>query len=237
MADDIETIDTPAPEPAAPEPAAPASDHPDSVPWDDHVALRHENAEYRKQWSPYEKAFAGYDDESRDAWLEFFNMAREDPDGATAYLASILGLQPGEEPEVGAEEQQPLSREEMLALLEQRDAASAEERAIEEVERKAESLGYTLTDDEGRPNRDYIDLLHRTVHEHDGDVAAAHEARLTDVENLKKQLRDETLRRKAGDTTPTPVPAGGGGPSDEVEITDLKQSRAALAEWANAQPG
>ena len=212
----------------------------EAVPWDDHVKLRHENAEYRKKWGPYEEAFGGFDDDGRSGWMDFIKLAQSDPEAARAQmLYSLIGEDGlaalGFGDQQGGEEQYPeqpqyLTREEFQAQLHdefaRREEAQSEEAAVAGVEDQAEQLGYEPG------SLEYMQLLHLALTEHDGDLEAAHQA----MGDWRQGIVNDFLKTKSDDGTPSPVTPGMGPGGEQKSPKDISEASKAFGSFLGSQP-
>lgn len=215
-----------------------------TVSWDDHVKLRHENAEYRKKWSPYEETFSNFDDDGRQGWLEFIQLAHSDPEAAKVQMLyslvgeeglAALGIggeqQQFENPQYGQQDQpQYLTQDQFQSQLEAafayREQQQQDEQAVAGVEAQAEQLGYEPG------SLQYIQLLHTALDQFDGDLEQAHEA----FQSWRQEQANEFLRSKGDDDTPSPVQPGVGPGGEQTTPKDTDEARAQFASFLGSKP-
>lgn len=229
--------------PTEPPPApAPPSEHPESVPWDDHVALRHENARYKQRYHPIEQAFAGFDDDTRSAMLEFAGMWSKDPEQAFAMLAQLRGY----EIDAGAPAPDVVTREEWEAWqAQQHDAQESAqlEAEAQAIAAEAQALGV----DPSSPA--YASLL--GAYELALDVAqaryesgetpdfepptlkAVYDQQIAQLEGFAQQVRDGMVAEKR--PGPSPTSNTGTAPSETEPITDFEQAKKAAEAFLASQ--
>lgn len=217
-----------APLPDDPEPEAPATpEHPESVPWEDHVKLRHENENYRKTWQPIEKAFEGVHPEDREALLNLVSTYKEDPAQAAAIMrqyAEALSANDGEAV-MDAEPAEPkyLTADDLNRVLTEREQKAAASQAVAKIESDAVTLGYNPE------SEDYVALL-SIASKNGGDLQAAHKV-MTDK---RQKIIDDYLASKKAESGSTPVPQTGAAPSGEHEIKSLADADRAARELFNS---
>ena len=183
----IEPSPDPTPEPSpepAPDTRAPVSDY--------ERRLREENAEYRKRWSPYEELFDGFEDDDRAAVEQLVRLAKSGDEEARTQVAQVFGLQlpPDETPEY-------MTPAQVQAMLDERDAESAQQSAIESVYQRAESFGYK------RGSEEMVRFLWHVNQQDDVDYEAADAA----IKGERQRYIDEYLKEKgaqAGGTITQP---------------------------------
>lgn len=209
-----------APEPAQRQPTA-----------EEYQALQEENAKYRSQWKPFEKAFADYSPEERQAWVEFAENARYDLDGALERIAEQRGyaITPAERAAaegMSDEGFDPTTEAITRTELEDRLTQMEEARQVEQIEDHARRLGY----DPGSADWDY--LLVRASRE-GGDLDKAHEMIGQEREAAQAQAVEEYLQRKRDEAAQsvTPPGAAAGVPASGIEEpTNFRTAKMALQE-------
>lgn len=217
-----------APLPEADEPAATEPDHPETVPWEDHVKLRHENEAYRKRWQNIEQAFDGVHEDDKTALLELVSTYKNDPAQAAAIMrqyADALAANDGEAVmESEPSEPKYLTADDLNRVLTEREQKAAATQAIQKIESDAVSLGYNPE------SEDYVALL-SIASKNGGDLQAAHKV-MTDK---RQAIIDEYLASKKAESGSTPVPQTGITPSGENAITSLKDADKAAWELLTQQ--
>jgi hypothetical protein len=213
-----------APEPTAPEPAPTAEvddDNRDTFDRPYVEKLRQEAAQYRTRARQYEEAFDGYDDETRQAFLDFARLQYAAANGDEAAIAQLQEFYGDDEDDVeddgipqfqSREEfeqfQRQVAREEAERLYQERESHQAQVAAVEQVKVTARAMGY----DTASP--DYV-LLMQFANQPDvislDDPLAEADRR---VKAYQQQLVAQFTGQKAAqaDTT-VAAPSGNGGAS------------------------
>lgn len=235
------TTETPEPEateePATETPAEPTrlEDLPEH--WQTELTkARDQAADYRVKAREYHDAFEGYDEPTRDKFLELARgMADESKHVETAREFVAIGRRVleayGEDVSklVGEDPDRPMTKAEVEAELEAREQRAAEERATQEsiqaIAAEVKELGYT----EGSP--DHYALLRLANDREDGSLAEAHKQ----VEAWKKSVIDEWAKsfQQKQERHLATAPAVGVAPSDpgEEPPVDFKGARARLDQY------
>lgn len=122
--------------------------------------LRREAAGYRTRAKAYDEAFEGYDDETREAFLEYARLSYAAQNGdaeAIAQLQEFMGEEEPEDPAMPAidpvEAARIAAREETERVLSEREQRAAQAEAVSNVQAAARDLGYDLT------SADYVLLM------------------------------------------------------------------------------
>lgn len=211
------------PGPKANEAAAPAAT-PDPegedkgpVPWGEHKKARDEAARYRTELRRYEESFGRWAPEDADVLLQAVGAVAEllaagESDKAGQVFRAIAD-QFGEETanqvaqagqQQADDDDELLTRAEMMQLLAEREAASAYEMGVQQhmadLQRTAGELGYDPHSEE------WAVVLSEAINLHDGDVRAAAEA----IKNREQAAIDRYLagKRSAADGIPSVVGNG-----------------------------
>lgn len=114
---------------------------------------REEAAKYRTQLRKFESAFEGYDEADVDKALAMYRAIEADPKQAHKSFKEVVAnieafLRENDEWEEGdpipaaAKGEKPLTAKDVDKLLETRERKQAEERAIQQILKDAEALGY-----------------------------------------------------------------------------------------------
>jgi hypothetical protein len=150
------------------------------VPWETHKKLRDENADYRKRWQPFEKAFGELDDESRTALLD----AAPALGGDLAYLARRAGL-------LSSEDRRWLADVTALSASDPAEAARLLAAAAAHL-RSAED-GTGGGDDEGDDDDDDLPVTKAELKAWEArqSEALAHEREERAIETQRESIRDE----------------------------------------------
>lgn len=227
VAEPVEETPVEAPE-APPEPpvADAAPQDPDMFPRDYVEELRRENAKWRTQAQEYNRAFDGYDDDTRQQLLTYFQLAKRaeagDVDAARelqAWLGDDDDTTPDESddlpPMTRAEYEEfvrQAARDEAERLLSERESYQAQQAAIDGVRTTAEGMGY----EHGSP--DYVLLLKFANEldpaEHPDLLAAAHAQVEAYHDSILERKQQSYLAQKEADTLGAPKVAAQGGNPD-----------------------
>lgn len=162
------TIDEP-PEPEPVHPAAAGTPEPETFPREYVEELRREAAQYRTRARDYDQAFEGYDDESREALLQYVQLSYRANNGDADAARQLEEMFGGDDDDALSSPADPssltpepdyrqIAREEAQALLDAREAERAQQEGIDAVRRAGEELGYEFG------TEDYI-LFVRGAHE------------------------------------------------------------------------
>lgn len=211
---------SPAPEPSPDLAPASSPSGPDG-PSDYERRLREENAEYRKRWGQYEELFDGFeDDDTRGAVEELVRLAKSGDPAAVTQVAEVFGLQvpEGENPEY-------MTRAEVEAFYSERDQERAQQSAVEDVYRQAESLGYK------RDTEEMVRLLWHLNQQDVPDIQSAHEQ----ISGERQKIIDAYLEEKRQTARETPRQSAGGGSvpnTSKPPSTPTEAREAALARFA-----
>lgn len=193
--------------------------------------LREEAKGYREALSEYEKVFG---DEVGQTWKTAAEMWRENPEAVAQWMAE--NAKPflnddDDEDDVDDDDDaaEPFVTIDMLQeVLNERDETFQEAQALAELDRMAESLGYSPDSPE------YVELLWFANNETEGDLEAAD----AKVKERREALLSELIDAKKGErenAASLPPEGSGGAPSNEKPITSWGDARAsAEARIANA---
>lgn len=231
-----------APVASADDPEPTGDPEPRMVPWDDHVKLRSENADYRKRFQPYEKAFGALDPEAANAFLELASVYAKDPAAATAALAEAFGFDL--DGEAGGGQPQFLTREDFRAEMEafhrQQQQQAQETQAIEagrdEIRKVAKDCGFEPG------TKDYKRLLAIAQSEFATDdfgdqrspteaVRLAAESLTGELAEFQRRVVSEYLEGKAKGGGVATTGSAGEAPSTEEPITNLETASRAFKEF------
>lgn len=224
-----EAAPEPAPEPATPsdiepeDPAPAEPEHPETVAWDEHVKLRHENAEYRKRWQPIEQTFDGIHPDDAAALLDLAKTYKEDPRQAAEIMRQYADALSAEREAAGVPEggeQKYLTPEEFDRRWAERESKQRNDQLVADIEREAQTLGYTPG------TRDYVSLLHAATNETNGDIKKADAL----LKSERQRIIDEFVAAQAKGSTVTPAPQTGVAPSGERVIGGLDDADNAFRE-------
>ena len=223
----------------------------ESVPWDEYVGLRRENASYRQRFQPFEQTFGALPEETATAFLELAKLYAEDPDRAAIELARSFGIDvdgggdtgfEGEPQGMTPEQVREAMREEMASFFQQQRSDAQREQELaghrEQIRDTAKGLGYepdsaaykrllTVARDEFSTNEfgDPVPAAKAV------ELAAQHIAR--ELETFEREAIKKYLAGKDG-AGGVSVTTTGDAPSGERPISDLDDSRRALAEFLGA---
>ena len=168
--------------------------------------LRKEAAGYRTRAKRYEEAFDGYDDETREAFLEYARLSYAAQNGdaeAMAQLQEFMGEEEPVAPEMPAidpvEAARIAAREETERVLSEREQRAAQAEAVSNVQAAAKDMGYDLT------SADYV-LLMRFANDPevislDDPMAEAHNR----VQAYHQSIVEQHLAAKSAQTDGTPA--------------------------------
>lgn len=230
-------------EPTPTEPA-PASEPPatstDEVPfeslpkyWQEEISRKRDSeAQYRMRAKQYDEAFEGYDDDTRDAFLQFARLqnlaAQGDPDAIQMLEEFYADDAPEEDPDpedapltrAQAEElARQLAREEAERLYAERDRHQTEQRMVSEVRSTAEGMGYAF----GTP--EYKMLLtfanEPDVISSDDPLSEAHRRMQAWQQSL---IAGHTGQKAAQADTNLAAPATGGGAAPDLSTLPWNDS-------------
>ena len=196
--------------------------------------LREEAASRRVALRGYEEAFGAFDEEDRNFLLGMVRQLSEDPTTAAQQMRALADALL-EEYGAGATEaadalnqhadqldegddDRPITRRELMELIEVQRQQAEEERLIAEINSEARQLGYQ----EG--SRDYMLLLWTAMNETQGDLKRADERIKAD----RERIIQEYLAQKESQASSVPRLSQGTVPSGEERITDFSQAREAL---------
>ena len=129
----------------------PIEDLPES--WQKEISdLRRENANRRTALSSYEQAFDGYDDETRDAFLEYARVVRAAQNGDPDAIATLQEWTGEDDDDVDPEPQidpveaaRQAAREETERIFSERETARMRSDAISSVQNTAKEWGFEPT--------------------------------------------------------------------------------------------
>lgn len=232
---------------AAPEATTP---EPDMLPRSEVEKARREAHNLRERAKQYEEVFGTYSEEDRTTLLALARAIRDNPAEADAWwqqniTAAIAGQQgPAAQQQAekvvagleaagvtvpGADEDEPLTRAELKALLDERDRGAREKAAIDEVVKEAKALGYDLDGPE------YVTLLWFASNRAGGDLQEAHRMMQEfrgSADTTKQAAVDEYVASKAKEPDSTlPGTATGPAPAGPPAIKSLKDADRALRSW------
>lgn len=214
-------------------------DAPRTVAWDEHVALRRENAGYRQKYQPFEQAFGSLDPEVSGALLEVAKMYASDPEAAAARLAEALGVEmpAGEPGPVTEESVRAAVQNELGSFFEQQQQSALQQRQLSEaresIKETARGLGY----EPGSKPYNRLLMIARDEFATDefGDprapvdaVKLAASAIAEDFDAMKKATVAEYLKGKDEGGGISAV-GSGDAPTTETPIKDLADSRRGFA--------
>jgi hypothetical protein len=202
---------------------APAAAVADEVPFEDLPAYwqeeitrkRESEARYRTRAQQYEQAFDGYDDDTRQQLLTYFQLAKRAEAGdqqAAQELTEWLGdddnaddvednfPQTREEYEAFVRE---AARDEAQRLYEERTSHQQKQDMIEGVVQRAEALGYKFGT---RPYKMLLDIAVNDIDAEEGvDIlAAAHEQYQAEMRELAAAHQGDYLAKKEADAASAP---------------------------------
>jgi hypothetical protein len=241
----------PEPAPAPPPPAA-TPPEPDTFDRTYVEDLRREAAGYRTRAKAYEEAFEGYEDEQRDAFLEYAKLLHRSENGdqeATQILEEMFGGEddtPPDEPEQQYAPEpvdyQAMARQAAEEVFQRYEQQRVNDEGVAAVRKAGEDLGYKFGSEE------YI-LFVRGANEavnrrEDNPLVAGENA----VKAYHQRIIDEYLAAKGGQADSSlAVPSGGGtAPNMSTRPYDNNQSdtqkwqavrESALARFRGSQQG
>ncbi len=194
--------------------------------------LRREAASRRASVKPYEEAFDGYDDASRDAVLGLAHDLIHAPESAAARMIEISRELLGDQFDAALTEDpttKPLTRADLDRIQSEREATQQQEQAVQAVIKEAQDLGYA----DGTP--DQATLFYFANTETGGDLNKAHEK----VQARNQAIIDKYLedKRASGDAYVTPTTAGSGGGNESGAPKDLAEARARTMAMLGGTPG
>jgi hypothetical protein len=181
--------------------------------------LRREAAGYRTRAKSYDDAFQGYDDETREAFLEYARLSYAAQSGDPAAVEALQQFMGGDdEPEVEPEPvidpieaARAAAREETERVLTEREQRAEQAKAVSAVQEQARDMGYDTT------SADYV-LLMRFANEPevlslDDPMAEAH----TRVQAYHQAIVEQHLAAKSAqaDGSPTINTAIGAAPGTD----------------------
>lgn len=211
--------------PSEPPQADAAPPDPDMFPRDYVEELRRENAKWRTRTQQYEQAFDGYDDDTRQQLLTYFQLAKRAEAGDTAAQQELQAWLGDDDDDIGNDDDLPpmsrqeyeefvreAARQEAERLLTEREAYQSQQAAVEGVRTVAEQMGY----EHGSP--DYILLLKFANEldpaEHPDLLAAAHQQVEAYHDSILERKNQAYLAQKEADTLAAPKVAAQGGNPD-----------------------
>jgi hypothetical protein len=162
--DDIPVVPEPVIEEAPVEPPAVEEVPFESLPqfWQEEITRKREaEANYRTRAKRYDEAFEGYDDETKEAFLEYARLSYAAQNGDEAAAAELQAFM-GEEPEPEAEPEpyvdpieaaRAAAREETERVFLEREQKAAQAEAVSNVQNAAQEMGYELK------SADYVLLM------------------------------------------------------------------------------
>lgn len=202
--------------------------------------LRSESAKYRTRAKAYDDAFDGYDDDTREAileWVRLSHLAQNGDADAEAQLEALFGgdsddASPGQ-PTPVAEAPEPLSREDVAAIFREQfdevEAQRAAQEGIAALATRARDMGYDPGSGDRPPSADYILLLQYAnradVFQLDDPIARADEM----VKEYKAAIVAEHLGKKeaqASTNVAVPTPGSASQPSTTTRPYDENDSEA-----------
>lgn len=216
--------------PATPDPAASGEQAPvaESFPRDYVEQLRNEAADRRVALKPYEDAFKGYESDEVQTWLGLIKLVQENPAEGAAYMAQVaqaLGNQysPPDPSTLTPEQRAAQVTQSEIEKFKQEQKEERErealQRQVEELNKKAEGLGYELG------SSGYLSLLHYAQHKTNGDLDKAHTLVQADVQ----KIIDAYVQGKAG--APPVSPGAGVGSPVPSQPETLEEARESLDKW------
>lgn len=208
---------------------------------------RDEAAAHRVKLRKFEEAFEGYEDADVEKALTMYRNLLKDPKSARKDFKQTLKnleaylTEQGEElddddddtpPAKGAkkpkvdDDDRPLSRKEMLKLLEERDEKKATDQAVKDIISQTVALGYK----EGSWQYQAVLYIANKDPNAKGDVKKAHEIFQEEIKANKKAGVDEYLE-SIGKPRHPPVSSGGkgGAPAGEPPAKKFDAKASALA--------
>ena len=207
-----------APEPVVEAPAAEAAPDPDMFPRSYVEELRQEAAQHRTRAKKYEEAFQGYDDDTRDAFLQFAQLqyaASQGDQEAIAALEEFYADDDEEAVEESDEADRPLTRaeaeemarelarEEYTRLTQEREQFQAQQQMVANVRSTAEAMGYEFGTPEYKmlltfANEDDVISLDDPLAEADKRMKAWQQSFISAHTGQKAEQADNTVAAPVG---------------------------------------
>lgn len=192
---------------------------------------RGQAANYRTQWAPFRDAYAGYDEDETNEWLELGSLLKSNPKEAAERFRSLADqLSPAEiaaavaeaaavtpvPPVDDADEDRPMTRREFNAMkaadaaeAQTRFTAQAEEAEVNRIYSEAKAIGGYEPQ-----TKAMVDLLWTARNETNGSLEAAHAHLMANEDEIVRRHMD---RVQEGNARVGAVSRGGVAPANEIQ--------------------
>lgn len=192
--------------------------------------LRDENAQRRLSSKPYDEAFNGFSSEEKEAWLQLGRLFKDSPEQAREAFRQLAQIEAQQQQAVQEQgtEAQPLTRDDLLSILNERDSVQARQVELSKIDVETAQLGL-------KPDSvEYEAVLQLALSRTNGDIKAAHEMFEKAIQGRVQSALDSL--KNAPQNTPPVNTDGGPAVSNEPQAPKtLKEARQRAMAFLQAQ--